>query len=94
MSARSTDVPNAADLEPLVVTPREARRLLGVGNTYLYRLISTKELDSYTTGRARRIPLTSIRAYVARRLEASMGPRPKRGRGRPRKADARPEATP
>jgi excisionase family DNA binding protein len=91
MSSRSA--PPADDsLEPLVVTPAQARRLLGVGNTYLYRLISTKELDSYTDGRARRIPLTSIRAYVARRLAASMGPPPKRRRGRPRKPDAQREA--
>lgn len=89
MSSRSTDVPTAtASLEPLVVTPREACKLLGIGNTRLYRLLGAKEISSYHDGRARRIPLSAIRSYVARRIEASMGPRPKRGRGRPRKADA------
>jgi hypothetical protein len=82
MSSRSA--PNANDnLEPLVVTPAQARRLLGVGNTHFYKVV-LPELESYTDGRARRILLTSIRAYVARRLEASKGPRP--SRGRPHKA--------
>jgi excisionase family DNA binding protein len=93
MSSRSTDILNAtASFEPLVVTPRQACKLLGIGNTHLYRLLGAKELESYTDGRARRIPLSSIRSYVARRIEASMGPRPKR-RGRPPKIEAQPGAT-
>jgi excisionase family DNA binding protein len=71
-----------AGVEPLVVTPREACTLLGIGNTRLYRLISDKQIDSYREGRARRIPMASIKAYIARCLAESMG---KRGRGRPRK---------
>jgi excisionase family DNA binding protein len=69
-------------VEPLVVTPREACALLNIGNTRLYRLISEKQLDSYREGRARRIPMASIKSYIARCLAESMG---KRGRGRPRK---------
>jgi excisionase family DNA binding protein len=69
-------------IEPLVVTPREACVLLNIGNTRLYHLISTKQIDSYNEGRARRIPMASIKAYLARCLAESMG---KRGRGRPRK---------
>jgi excisionase family DNA binding protein len=92
MSSRSTDVPNATALEPLVVTPREACKLLRIGNTRLYRLLGTKAIDSYNDGRARRIPLSSIRNYVARRIEASMGPRPK-PRGRPPKIEPQPGAT-
>jgi excisionase family DNA binding protein len=74
-----------AGFEPLVVTPREACALLNIGNTRLYRLLSDKRVDSYREGRARRIPMASIRSYIARCLAESMG---KRGRGRPRKAQA------
>jgi excisionase family DNA binding protein len=93
MSSRFTDAPTAAGLEPFVVTPRQACKLLGIGNTHLYRLLGTKEIASYNDGRARRIPLSSIRAYVARRIEASVGPPSKRGRGRPRKTEPQPGAT-
>jgi excisionase family DNA binding protein len=78
-----------AKVEPLVVAPREACALLGIGNTRLYRLISDKQIDSYREGRARRIPLASIKSYIARCLAQSMG---KRGRGRPRKVPVQPEA--
>jgi excisionase family DNA binding protein len=71
-----------ASIEPLVVTPREACTLLGIGNTRLYHLISEKQIDSYREGRARRIPLVSIKSYIARHVAQSMG---RRGRGRPRK---------
>jgi hypothetical protein len=40
--------------------------LLSVGNTHLYELISTGELDSYLEGRARRITMESIQRRVAR----------------------------
>ena len=69
-------------IEPLAVTPREACALLNIGNTRLYHLIGDKQLDSYREGRSRRIPMASIKAYIARCLAASAG---KRGRGRPRK---------
>lgn len=59
-----------ADLEPLAVTPREACRLLSIGNTRLYELIAAGELESYLDGRARRITMESIRARVARLLAA------------------------
>jgi excisionase family DNA binding protein len=78
-----------ASIEPLVVTPREACTLLGIGNTRLYKLIGDKEIDSYREGRARRIPLSSIKSYVARHVAQSAGRRP---RGRPRKMPVQPEA--
>jgi excisionase family DNA binding protein len=55
-----------ADPEPLAVTPREACRLLSIGNTRLYELIAAKEIESYQEGRARRITMTSIRARITR----------------------------
>jgi len=75
MTSRST-------IEPLVVSPREACALLGIGNTRLYRLLGDKVLDSYKDGKSRRIPMAAIRSYIERRIDESMG---RRGRGRPRR---------
>jgi excisionase family DNA binding protein len=74
----------------LAVTPREARRLLSVGNTHLYKLIGAGELESYRDGRARRITMESIRQRIARLLAANginstTAVPGKRKRGRPRK---------
>jgi excisionase family DNA binding protein len=80
MSPRSTD--NDAGLEVLVVSPRQARKLLGISNTLLYRLIGDKSLASYHCGRSRRIPMSAIKDYIARRVAENAGKRP---RGRPRK---------
>jgi excisionase family DNA binding protein len=55
-------------LEPLVVRPRVAWRLLDCGNAYGYRLIAAGELESYRDGRARKITVESIHAYIKRRL--------------------------
>jgi hypothetical protein len=92
MSIHSTGTSNWEGA--LVVKPKTAWKMLACSNTRGYELLAAGEITSFLDGRSRKILVSSIRAYVARRLEASMGPRPKRGRGRPRKANARPEATP
>jgi hypothetical protein len=61
----------AADPEPLGVSPRIAWRMLGCGNTMGYALLGAGELESYTIGRARRITTASIHRYIARRLSQS-----------------------
>jgi excisionase family DNA binding protein len=78
-------------LEALAVSPREACRLLAVGNTRLYELLAAGELESYLDGRMRRVTTRSIRARIARLLvgEGATGAAaavvtPRR-RGRPRK---------
>jgi excisionase family DNA binding protein len=76
----------SADLEPQLVSVRETRRLLGIGNTKAYELIGSGELRSIRVGRARRVTLASIKDFVERRL-AEAQPRLRR-RGRPRKAAA------
>src|SRR5262249_44851395 len=82
-------------LEPLAVSPREACRLLNVGNTYLYDLLNNDELESYWEGRSRKITMQSIRARQERQLAAARGAVGTAGpsrRGRPRKVQAN-EAT-
>jgi excisionase family DNA binding protein len=78
-------------LEPLAVSPRQACRLLNVGNTYLYELLKNGELESYWEGKSRKITTQSIRARHQRQLAAARGAtetaRPRRP-GRPRKLPA------
>ena len=70
MSIHSTAL---GDDEPLVVSPRRAGRMLDCGNTRLYELIAARELQTYKDGKSRKITVASIKAYIARRLEASCG---------------------
>jgi excisionase family DNA binding protein len=82
--------------DPLAVRPRDACQLLAVGNTRLYELIGSGQLESYLDGRARRITMASIKQYIARRIAAA-GPatnsqretKPQsRGRRQPRKPES------
>jgi excisionase family DNA binding protein len=49
------------------VRPAEAEELLGISHKSLYGLLARGELESFTVGTARRIPLASIRKYIASR---------------------------
>ena len=59
---------DTVQVDPLVVRPRDACRMLSVGLTRLYELLQAGELESYRHGRARRISVNSIRAYVDRQI--------------------------
>jgi hypothetical protein len=78
-------------IEPLLVRPREAWKMLGCGNTYGYELLNSGELDSFLDGKARKIVVASIHRYIARKLTAAAtteaAPQPRR-RGRSRKTAA------
>jgi excisionase family DNA binding protein len=63
--------PGSEDLEPLVVKPKVAWRMLGCGNTRGYQLLDAGELESYRDGRSRKITVASIKAFVARQLAAA-----------------------
>jgi hypothetical protein len=56
------------DLEPLVVEPKIAWKMLDCGNTRGYELLAAGELESYKEGRSRKVTVASIKALVARRL--------------------------
>ena len=64
-------IPASEHVEPLVVRPRAAWRLLGCGNAYGYRLIAAGELESYLDGRARKITMASIRRRIERQILAA-----------------------
>jgi excisionase family DNA binding protein len=61
----------SCDQSPTVVRkvllrPEEAAYALGIGRTLVYALIGSCEIESVLIGRARRIPVEAVEAYVAR----------------------------
>jgi len=58
----------AQGLEPILVTPEEAARLLGISRSRVFELLATGELPSLTIGRSRRIPLDLLVAWVRDRV--------------------------
>jgi excisionase family DNA binding protein len=66
---RPGTVPEGAP-RPLLVSPREACRLLSIGLTRLYEILNTGELDSVLIGRSRRISVASIHSFVQRQIAA------------------------
>lgn len=67
----SRDCSVVCDVEPLVVNPKTAWRMLACGNTRGYELIAAGELESYKDGRSRKITVASIKRYIERQLAAS-----------------------
>ncbi|MFC7906617.1 helix-turn-helix domain-containing protein [Streptomyces nigra] len=57
--------------EPQALTVPEAMTALKLSRSKIYDLIRSKQLPSYTSGRARRIPVDAIRHYMQDRLEES-----------------------
>lgn len=56
--------------EPLVVRPKDARRMLaGCSKKTLWRLIKNGALSSYKEGSARMITVESINRHIKQRLE-------------------------
>lgn len=76
--------PAREDIAPLAVPPRDACRLLSIGQSRLYSLMRSGELPSYWDGRARRITVAAIHEYIARRVADAealqQGMQPPRGR--------------
>ena len=59
-------------LPTLLVRPRQACTMLSVGLTRCYELMNTGELQSFKDGKARKITVSSIKAYIDRRLEGQL----------------------
>ncbi|MCH9751493.1 MAG: helix-turn-helix domain-containing protein [Alphaproteobacteria bacterium] len=55
---------------PLAVSPSEAARIMGLGRTKLYELLSANELKSFKLGARRLIRVSEIEAFLDRRAEA------------------------
>lgn len=52
-------------MEKLLLRPAEAAEVLGIGRSKLYELISTGALPSIRVGHSRRIPIESLRRWIA-----------------------------
>jgi hypothetical protein len=65
-------------VSPLVVSPKQAEKMLSCSHKKLYQLLADGELDSYLDGRSRKIIVASIEARIARKLEACRGEKLKR----------------
>ena len=59
------------DIEVLVVRPKQACQMLSIGQTRLFELLNSNELQSFKDGGGRWITMQSIRDYVRRQLERS-----------------------
>lgn len=53
-------------MEKLLLTPEEAAEMLGVGRVTVYDLMRMRVLPSVKIGRARRVPVSELLAYVER----------------------------
>jgi excisionase family DNA binding protein len=56
--------------ERLLVSPREAAALLGIGRSTLYLLLQNGDLQSIHIGACRRIPVDAVTALVERLRQA------------------------
>jgi excisionase family DNA binding protein len=52
--------------EPILLTPAQAARALGIGRSKLYELLQTGVLESVHIGACRRIPAEALLDLVAR----------------------------
>jgi excisionase family DNA binding protein len=58
----------AAPEQPLTVRPAGACQLLDCSHPHLYKLLRTGEIESFRSGRARKILRSSIQDYIARQV--------------------------
>ena len=61
------DQPSLFDAEPVLLTIPEVARLLSIGRTLTYELISAGELEVVHIHRAARVPLDAVHEFVQRR---------------------------
>lgn len=60
-------------LDRLLLTPREAAHVLGIGRTKLFELLASGALDSVQIGNCRRVPRDAVEDFLARlRTERSI----------------------
>lgn len=54
-------------VEPICVRVNDAARMIGIGRTKLYELISTGELETVKIGKATRITTASLQELIKQR---------------------------
>lgn len=58
-------------MERQLLTAEEVAEVLGIGRTRVYELLYAGELCSVKIGRLRRVPVDSLREYIAALVEAA-----------------------
>jgi hypothetical protein len=69
MHTMTSESPTARAEFPLVVSPSKAMAMLDCGRTHLYKMLNTKQLESYLDGKSRKITVASIQAHIQRKLQ-------------------------
>lgn len=64
----------AGDRPEMLYSVEEAASLLGIGRTYMFRLVATGAIESLKIGKRRRIPRGAINAFIDRLLEEHASP--------------------
>ena len=67
---------NGRGHEVLLLTMVDAARVLSVGRTTMYELVGAGEIEVVHIGRAARVPVASIEAFVERRRRQGATVRP------------------
>ncbi|MEV7344793.1 helix-turn-helix domain-containing protein [Streptomyces sp. NPDC093544] len=62
-------MPTVAPAAPEALTVPEVMYALRLSRSKVYDLFRSKQLDSFTAGRARRVPVAAVRQYMQDRLE-------------------------
>ncbi len=62
----TADQTDRTDGNRLLYSVPEAGRLLGVGRTYIFRLIASGEIESIKLGKLRKIPRDALGRYIDR----------------------------
>lgn len=63
---KAPDLPAKQSFEPITVRIPEACRMLGIGRSKFYELITEGEIQTLKLGSATLVPLDGLRAFVAR----------------------------
>jgi excisionase family DNA binding protein len=57
--------------ERVLLTAEEAAERLGIGRTFMFKLIRTGEIESVQIGRLRRVPASEIQEYANRLIKGT-----------------------
>jgi excisionase family DNA binding protein len=75
--------PKAGSLKPITVTVATTKKITGLSNTTIWKLIKERKLQTVSVGRRRLVTLSSVDELLAPKEDTVSQPR---RRGRPRKA--------
>jgi excisionase family DNA binding protein len=63
---------------PLVYSVEEAASVLGIGRTFMFRLVAAGEIESFKIGNRRKITRDALDAYIAEQLSKQASDRSRR----------------